>query len=309
MQTRRTGMLGGSLMLLGAFLVTAALLLQVWAVPKLVRVPLTIDVKNQLEGTGALGGESQPIRVTNYTKADADASDKDYIVWRDASCIVKGKGEDVPECVSADDPEGRLLDASEESYVSHRRTALGTDDPEYVKGEVQPRRGLVGKFPFDSEKKDYQMWDTLLEDTVPVTYEGEDDVDGLATYRYQISFEDKPAEIIADTQGFYSLERTYWVEPVTGAVIKVETHQIRKTEDGEPLIDINIAYTDKTVAKNVADGKKSRSQVMWIKRGIPITGYVVGGLLLALGALLLLARRRHPAAEADLRQPEVATSR
>lgn len=293
MQSSRTRWLAGAALLLGTFLVATAVLAQVYAVPKLVRVPLDVDVTNQLEGTGTLGGESHKIRVTNTTKADADASDEDYIVWVDGSCIVKGEGEDTPGCVSAEDPEGRLLDASEERYVSHRHTGLGTDDPKYVNGKVQAREGLVGKFPFGSEKKSYEIWDGMLEKPVTATYEGEEKLDGLQTYRYQILFEDEPAEVLPDTEGLYSLERHYWIEPVTGAVMKVTTHEVRSDEAGEVLVDIDIAYTDKTVAMNIADAKGNRLLLVLAQRIIPIVGYGVGGLLLLLGAAsLLLGRRR-----------------
>lgn len=291
MQANRGRLLIGGLVVLGTFLVTVAVLIQVYVIPQVVKVPLDIDVKNVLEGSATIQGEFHEIRATNYTKTDPERSDDDVVVWMDASCIVKGVGEDVPECVSSDDPEGRLLEVTEEQYASDRKSAYGVDDPKYVKGEVQARKGLVGKFPFDSEKTTYKLWDSMVGGTVDIEFDGEDEVDGLDLYKYRVQFEDLPAEITTDVMGLYSLDRTYWVEPVTGAVIDVETKQSRKLDDGTVVADIDLQYTDDTVATNVDDAKGSKLLIQLVTVWGRIIGWG-GGALALVAAALVYARTR-----------------
>jgi hypothetical protein len=292
MQANRGRLLVGGLVLLGTFLLTIAVLIQVYVIPQVVTTPLDIDVKNVLEGSATIQGEFHDIRATNYTKTDPGRSDDDVVVWMDATCIVKGVGEDVPGCVSSDDPEGRLLEVTEEEYASYRKSAYGIDDPKYVKGEVQPRKGLVGKFPFDSQKKTYPLWDSMVGDTVDVDFEGEDEIDGLDVYKYRVQFEDLPAEISTDIMGLYSLDRTYWVEPVTGSVVNVETKQSRKLDDGTIVADIDLQYTDETIATNVEDTKGSKLLI----RLVTVWGRIIGwgGGVLALAAAALVFYRNRP---------------
>lgn len=297
MQSSRTRWLAGAALLLGTFLVASAVLAQVYAEPKALKTPTGVDVKNVLEGTlttdGPDGPVTVPIRATNYTKADTVRSDDDVVVMRDGTCVMKLEDADVPECESYDEPDSRVLETDEVGYATDRRTAVGIDDPKYIKDDIEARPAvLLGKWPFNAEKKDYEVFDDLLKDSVTAAYDGEEDIDGLPTYRYRISVEDVPAEVSDGIQGLYTLDRTYWVEPATGAVIDVETHGIRTLENGDLLAENELAYTDETIARNVSDGKSNRLTVVLVQRWVPIIGYVVGGLLLVLGALLLLVRRR-----------------
>lgn len=298
MQSSRTRWIAGAALLLGTFLVATAVLAQVYAESRALKTPTSVDVKNVLEGTltteGPDGPVTVPIRATNYTKADTERSDDDVVVMRDGTCVMKLEGTDVPECESYDEPDSRVLETDEVGYATDRRTAVGVDDPKYVKDDIEARPSvLLGKWPFNAEKKDYEVFDDLLMDSVTAAYEGEEDIDGLPTYRYRISVEDVPAEVSDGIQGLYTLDRTYWVEPATGAVIDVETHGIRTLENGDLLAENELAYTDETIARNVSDGKSNRLTVLLVQRWAPIIGYGVGGLLLLLGAgSLLLGRRR-----------------
>lgn len=313
MPIRRARTLAAVALLLGTFLVVTAVLAQAYAVPKLLKTPTDVDVKNILEGTlttdGPDGPTTEEIRATNYTKADAELSDHEVVVMRDGTCIMKLEGDEVPECESYDEPQSRVLETDEVGYAADRRTAEGVDDPTFATGDISPRPPvLLGKWPFNSEKQDYQYYEDLLEAPVTAAYEGEEEIDGLPTYRYQVSFKDEPAEVTDGVQGLYSLERTFWIEPYTGAVIDVETHGLRTLENGDLLAENDLAYTDETVARNVEDGKSNRLLLVLAQRWVPIIGYAVGGLLLVVGALLLL-RRRPDDQESLTWEPEAAVTR
>ncbi|WP_109505414.1 porin PorA family protein [Nocardioides speluncae] len=295
MQSRRARTLAGAALLLGTFLVVTAVLAQVYAVPKLLKTPTDVDVKNILEGTlttdGPEGLTTQEIRATNYTKADTERSDDEVVVMRDGTCVMKLEGDEVPECEAYDEPDSRVLETDEVGYATDRLTAAGVDDPEYVRDDIEARPAvLLGKWPFNSKKKDYQYYEDLLEAPVTAAYEGEEDVDGLPTYRYQVSFEEEPAEVTDGIQGLYTLVRTFWVEPATGAVIDVETHGRRTLENGDLLAENKLSYTDETVAQNVSDGKGNRLKIVLAQTWVPIIGYGAGALLLLASALLLLRR-------------------
>lgn len=47
-----------------------------------------------------------------------------------------------------------------------------------------PHDGLSYRFPFDTEKKSYPMFDAIAQKPSDANYDGEDDVNGLSTYRF-----------------------------------------------------------------------------------------------------------------------------
>lgn len=63
------------------------------------------------------------------------------------------------------------------------------------------------------------------------------------------------AEILKDTQGTYETTQTLWVDPVTGSIIDQSGSQVLMLESGTTVLDIEVAYTDKTVQANVDDAK------------------------------------------------------
>ena len=171
---------------LGAFLLVVGLLATLWVPGQVKKTPLDVDSTTHLSGTAdklnpATGDlENIDVKATSWTKADSKRSDDDVVVFVNTTCLVIDEG-DVPDCVDADDPEARLVSASSDVFSTDRVTAEAVNG-KYLPAGAEEKEGLVNKFPFDAEKKDYDYWDGMLGAPVTAAYDGTEDLDGLETY-------------------------------------------------------------------------------------------------------------------------------
>lgn len=288
-------LIAGVLLGLGAFLLVAALTVVLWGADAVKKTPLDTDSVTNLSGvadklnpaTGEV--ETLNVKAASVTKADADLSDDDVVVFVNTVCLVIDEG-DVPQCVDADDD--RLVSASSDVFATDRRTAEAVNDPKYLPPSAEEKTGLVNKWPFDAQKKDYKYWDGMLGEAVDAAYDGTETIDGLATYRYHVLIEDAPAEVVTDIDGIYSQDKYLWIDPTTGAIIKQTQHEVRTLEDGSPLLDMELAFTDDQVSANAADAKDNGSTLGLLTSTVPLVGFIGGALALLAGAFLFLADRR-----------------
>ena len=290
---------GIGLTVLGGFLVTLAVLAQFWAPGRLEKTPLDIDSTTVLEGSGQLsngtGGTNEfPIRAFSVTRADSERSDDDVVVFQNSSCLVKDEGE-IDECVSASDPEERLLSASTDNFATDRRSAVSVDDPEYLPPSAEDKEGLINKWPFGAEKKTYQVWDGNANAAVDATYDRTQSVDGLETYVYKIVLSDVPMEVSDGNQGTYATDREIWVEPTTGAIVNQFEHQERLDSEGNPFLILDYGFTDGQVSSNAEVSGDNASKLKLVKSTVPLVGYLVGIPALLIGIGLQLLRRRSAA--------------
>lgn len=284
------------LVLVGAFLLVAGIGLRFYAADALKRTPLSVDDTTRLSGTAdklntATGEvDNLDVKVKVLTQSDDKVSTDDIIAFVTTTCVVIDEG-DVPDCVDEDDPQGRLVTASTDIFASDRRTALAVDDPELLPEGSVPHEGLTNKWPFDAEKKTYPFWDGVLGRAVDAVYDGTETIDGLETYAYKVTVEEEPAVVIADIDGVYSLDKVINIDPVTGSIIRQSQRDVRTLENGDPLIDMQIEYTDETVTTNVDDAKSSGSKLALIGTTLPIVAILLGLAGLGAGVWLLLRGR------------------
>ena len=118
--------------------------------------------------------ESQPQRVVALDPSYVDAA-----LLLDAELVGYAEYRQNPEDPFAD----YLGDVSEE-------TAEAVNDPQYVAPSAEEKTGLVNKWPFDAEKKDYLYWDSMLGEAVDATYDGTETIEGLETYKYHVLVEE-----------------------------------------------------------------------------------------------------------------------
>lgn len=291
---------GWVLLALGAFLVVVALTATIWAPGQVKRTPLDTDSTTRLAGSadklnpGTGEVESLDVKATSITKADSKRSDDDVVVFVNTLCLVIDEG-DVPDCVDADDPEGRLVSASTDVFATDRSTAEAVNG-EYLPAGAEEKEGLINKWPFDAEKKDYQYWDGILGAPVDAVYDSTETLDGLETYKYHVVVEEEPAEVVDGVQGVYSQDKFLWIDPVTGSIINQTQQELRTLEDGDVLLDLDIAFTEDQVAENVASAEDSGSTIELITRTVPLVGFIGGALALLAGAFLVFAGRRRETA-------------
>ena len=290
--------IAGLLLGLGSFLLVAALVVVVWGGDAVKKTPLDTDSVTNLSGVAdklnpATGDvENLDVRATSVTKADADLSDGDVIVFVNTVCLVVDEGE-VPSCV--DENDDRLVSASSDVFATDRRTAEAVNDAKYLPPSAEEKSGLINKWPFDAQKKDYTYWDGMLGEAVDATYDGSETIDGLATYKYHVLVEDAPAEVVEGIDGIYSQDKYLWIDPVTGAIIKQTQHEVRELEDGSTLLDMQLAFTDDQVAANAADAKDNGKLLGLLTSTLPLVGFIGGAIALLAGIFLFVAARRREA--------------
>ncbi|MDF1603143.1 DUF3068 domain-containing protein [Nocardioides sp. YIM 152315] len=277
------------LMFLGMFLVVIGVLAQVYAPDRLERTPLDVHNVTHLAGTAELSGESVPIRVTSTTVTDSEASDDDVVVWKNSSCVVKDQN-DVPDCVSSDDPDGRLISASEDEFATHRVTGLAVTGSAYVPDSMH--EGLINKWPFNAEKKTYPYWDDTTGSAQDAVFDRTEDLDGVEVYVYKMTIDATPAPITDDVDGIYSANTEFWVEPRTGDILNQIEDQTRTTTDGDPVLSIQAEFTDEQKQDSVESAKDNLASLDLLEKWVPIVGYVAGGICLIAGILLAAAGRR-----------------
>lgn len=285
---------------LGAFLLVTAIIAKVWAPGQVEKTPLDTDTTTHLAGTAdklnpATGEvETHDVRATSITKVDAEASDDDVVVFVSTTCLVidTPDGPDCGEEGTGENADPNVISISTEVFATDRHTGEAVDGEGYLPEGSEQFEGLVNKFPFGTEKKDYAFWDGLVGKTVPATYEGTEEIDGLETYKFSMVIDEESAVVTGDIEGFYSLEKTMWVEPKTGSIVKQEQHDVRTTEDGDTLLDLRVAFTEDQVDNNVGEGKDNAGLLTLLTSTVPLIGFIVGPILLLVGgALLVLARR------------------
>lgn len=318
---------------LGVFAVAAGLLLRLWAYPSLAKIPHNVDQLSVAHGDGITalvyvpnGDTATPeirtnlsltstTKVTGNLRAEEVKEDGDVTVWVEAAEVRTDDG-------------GLVVNASLRSLCLDRYTGEAVvpcenqfyedAEGERVKGErgtvLQP--GLNFKFPFQTEQRDYQWFDTTLKKTVPAKYVGEEEVKGLPTYKFVQTIEptrvnelDVPGFLVGQedvptvhAELYYQAVRTVWVEPNTGAVVQGKEdgkQELRANGSATAVFDGELAMTDETVTNYVSDANDNVSR-LWLMTGLPVILWIVGGALILLAiALLALGRRGKHSRSAD----------
>jgi hypothetical protein len=300
-------------------LLVTALLCRVWGYPQLAVAPIDQDSVTTLTASGAtvfdtasLSEVTTDLTISAKTVGDIDASEEagdDVRVWVSSSSTKDSDGK----------VRSRSIDrAAFDAYTSDSVNCCGeyTETEEGEPEEVE-HEGLVFKFPFQTEKKTYDFWDSTLRETVPIEYVGEEDVDGIPTYKFEQTIEptvtgtlEVPASLLGEpgeenlvAERTYSNVRTAWVEPVTGAVLNRNEKQLSTLRydgtDRVTLTEADVSYTQESI-EETADTVRTKAVLLRILNPIiPIGGLVVGLICLALGLLLVLRRGRSAPAKAS----------
>jgi len=277
---------------LGVFLLVAGILAVAWAPGVVKKTPLDVDTNTIYEGEAAkidpLTGDfdRKPVFAVQQTKADSDKSSDDHVLFIETSCLVFDTG-GATECVNGNDPD--LITAGIDIFATDRVTAMAVEDKN-LPPDAGPHEGLINKWPFDVEKKTYPYWDGTIGRTVDMKYDGSESIKGLDTYRFKATVTDEPIDVAEGVPGTYTNVVTVNVEPTTGAIVKGAQDQQRFLEDGTPALDVQIVWTDDTIADSVDDIKAQVSLLTLLLKVVPIVGFA-GGALCILGGILLLRRK------------------
>ncbi|NPC95321.1 DUF3068 domain-containing protein [Nocardioides sp. zg-DK7169] len=297
---------------LGVFLLVAAALLKFYAYPKLAVAPIDQDSETTLTAEGAVIFDTDPSMLTEImvdltavstTRGDVEASREasddqgtDVRVWADTQTI------------TSDDGEIRSQSRGRAAFDAHTGEAVdccgGFSETTEDERVAVKREGLVYKFPFGTEKETYDWWDGTAGTAVPAEFVEETDIDGLAVYKFEadlpaavVGTREVPASVVGERGNdnveadvVYANKRTFYVEPVTGAVIKrVEEQRSTLAIDGEEratTTEANLSYTDDQVAANVEEYESKASLLSMVNGLFPILGLILGLVLIVLGIVL-----------------------
>ena len=231
---RRT--VGLILLGLAAFLITAALLVLLWVPGQVKKTPLDVDTTTRLTGERDRASDRRR-RARQGPEPHRRRRGGLHLRRRRLRQLLlpdHGPRRHHPDCVDDTDPDKRLVTAGTDLFATDRVTALAVNDEKYVGVNAVPHEGLVNKFPFDVEQKTYPFWDGVVGRAVDATFQGEEDIDGLPTYKFHVVLADEPAEISEGISGTYSDDKTMWIDQGTGSIIDQTDKQIRKLDDGTP---------------------------------------------------------------------------
>lgn len=327
---------------LGAALLIAAVLLSTYTSGKIRKIPLNIDQTLQSNGTGtaldpaSLSGEKfivdKDVPLVSQQAITVETPANAQVVTFQVGTTVRRTDKQ---------QENGLLLAMVDTVTVNRSTGEAMSDQDHPGGSVQrprsiddekpptnvalPHDGLSYRFPFGTEKMSYPVFDPIAQRSFDANYDGEDDVNGLSTYRFTqnvgydadgklvepikyASLYDKnedgevtaraglwglpgdPYEPVTMTR-FYAAQRTFWVDPVSGTIVKAQEHanHYYARDPLKPemaLADYKVTSTEQTVEDQVAAARSERDRVALWSRILPISFGAAGLVALIGGALL-----------------------
>ncbi|WP_405672437.1 DUF3068 domain-containing protein [Streptomyces sp. NBC_01530] len=309
-----------SLVLLAFAVFFAALspMLRWYAFPRLAKIPAGQYQDMVLEAKGATlldYGTMKARKVSEVTivqtlKGNVEAAKeiertagRDVVVW-DGLSYVQG-------------PDGKMVSRIPERYIfdAHSQAPVHATG-EMVDGAPVKRDGIEFKWPFLTQKRDYEYFDAQTRTTNPIHYKGTQNFRGLEVYYFEqtipwtkVAFpRTMPVKGITPesvartgTTRWYTTVRRFWVEPVTGAPVYGEELHKEELRGGTLLggrdkvtafagdVKMREDYTGHTVDLV----KSNRTLVLLLTSYLPWGFLVLGVLLLSL-SLCLEARGRRP---------------
>jgi hypothetical protein len=309
-------------------------LLRWYVFPRMAKVPanqyqsMVLEAKNAtLLDYGTMKSRTVPkITIVQTLKGNVEAAKKieksagrDVVVW-DGLSYVQG-------------PDGKMVSRIPERYIfdAHSQEPVHATG-EMVDGDPVRRDGIEFKWPFLTEKRDYEYFDAQARVTTPIHYKGTQNFRGVKVYYFEqtIPWTKVPLPKIMPVQGitpesvaktgttrWYTTVRKFWVEPVTGAPVYGE--EIHKEElrggtllGGRDRVTVfagHVKMREDYIQSTVALVKHNRLLVLLLTSYLPCGFLILGAGLLSL-SLYLEARGRRPGAPAPAAavEPESVTA-
>ncbi|HEU5475406.1 MAG TPA: DUF3068 domain-containing protein [Actinophytocola sp.] len=326
---------------LGVFAVALGLLLRLYAYPQLAKVPLdpkTVSVATGNDVTALVIVTTADSTPSPEIRSGLNLTANRYVTGDLTQPEVTEGGTVVSwiEAVDLVDQDGNRVKATERQLCLDRHTneavepcnlryvkARTNEDFEAVREEDVPQPGGNFKFPFGTEKRTYAMYDLTVRAATDARFDGEEEVDGLATYRFvqdipatKVEERTVPGSLVGSTEPaikvdlYYNTRRTMWVEPVTGQIVRGQEAQHQELVEpgqqpgqGTVVFDGTLTFTDETVAQNVADATANKSK-LFLLTDLPIYLWIGGGVLIVLGLVLAIRANREPRRGVVHRSPE-----
>ncbi|MBP5866717.1 DUF3068 domain-containing protein [Streptomyces scabiei] len=324
---RRAGLI---LLALAVFFTALSPLTRWYAFPRLAKIPanqyqdMVLEAKDAtLLDYATMTARTVPkVTIVQTLKGDVEASeeiekhtDRDVVVW-DGLSYVQG-------------PDGEMVSRIPERYIFDAHT----QEPVHAKGESVDgdpvkREGLEFKWPFLTEKRDYEYFDAQARITAPIHYKGTQDFRGVEVYYFEqtvpwtrvpfprtMPVKGITRETVAQTgtTRWYTTVRKFWVEPVTGAPVYGEEIHKEELRGGTLLGDrekvtafaghvkMREDYIEHTV-----DLVTSQRRIVLLMTSYLPWGFLGLGIALLALSLWVESRGRRPGAAESSRPPAPA---
>ncbi|MFI7288038.1 DUF3068 domain-containing protein [Streptomyces anulatus] len=311
---RRAGLV---LLAFAVFFAALSPLLRWYAFPRLAKVPpsqyqevvLEASPATLLDYTTLKAGKVEKVTIVQTLKGNVEESEKiersagrDVVVW-DALSYIQG-------------PDGKMVSEIPERYIFDAHTQAPVNATgEMVDGDPVRREGIEYKWPFLTEKRDYEYFDAQSRTTAPIHYRGTRTFRGLEVYYFEqtipwtkvpmpkkMPIKGVTAEQIAQTgmTRWYTTKRMFWVDPVTGAPVNGEEIHREELRDAKKMgmsqdtvtaFSGHVKMREDYIADTVDLVKSQRVLVLLLTSYLPWGFLGLGIGLLAL-ALWLEARSR-----------------
>ncbi|GAA2077131.1 hypothetical protein GCM10009801_33030 [Streptomyces albiaxialis] len=320
-----------SLVLLAFAVFFAALspLIRWYAFPRLAKIPpsqyqaMVLEAKNAtLLDYATMKSKKVPkVSIVQTLKGNVEAAEKvkdstgrDVVVWDTLSYVA--------------DPKGKLVSSIPERYVfdAHTQEPVHAGG-EHVDGDKVRREGIEYKWPFLTEKRDYEYYDFQARTSAPIHYKGTRTVKGLETYYFEQTIPWTKVKVpkklplgatpkVVEQMGlerWYSTKRMFWVEPTTGAPVdgqEIHKEQMRWTDKPEkkPLTAFagHVKMRPDFQNESVDLIKSQRQLILLMTAYLPWGFAGLAAVLLALSLTLEYRARRpgDPAPDGDREAPE-----
>jgi Porin PorA len=304
---------------LGVFFIVLAVMLRFYLPGVAVKAPLNEYTKSTLQGTDVSYFSAAQLeeltgvtmRATNTVEGDvaaAKAAGASHVaVWRSFTAV-----EDVTNRQPFSyDSQMLAFDRSNGLLLNCCGNFIGSDHNLHLSGQ-----GYL--WPFSAGQHSYQVYETTLKKPVVARFVGTGDTDGTSTYRYaihvpptQIGTQTLPAALLGlpgtevTLAEFYAVDKTYWVDPVTGAPLQVtETERLTLRDSSGAtqlvLFDGTLSSTPASVRDAVGLDGSYLLKIHLLEIILPIIGLVAGIILIVVG--LVLSRTRPDDESGDFEQ-------
>ncbi len=290
----------------GVFFLALAPMTRTWLSSSLMKTPLDYYSETVLTAEGATYFniedvelvENANLEANSTLRADVASSTDETVVWDQFTWLR-----------DADTDFGITSTSRRAGHDRVTGEAVDCCDA-MINDEAVAQNGQAWKFPFFTEQRDYDFFETTVQENVPMKFQGTEEIKGVESYKFVQEVEDEVVgertlpRSVAGLEGdgdvtgdeVFSITRTYWVEPVTGSPLKIGENQNRVVVvDGEEvltILDADLVSNDESIQNAVDKADQGRTMLPLLHTTLPIVSLVVGVGFIGIAVILLLTGRR-----------------
>lgn len=307
---------------LGAFLLVLGLLMRFYLPGQVIKYPLNYYSVSTLTGNNMtyfsqkdltdLGGVS--MQATTTVEGDVAAGSSSTAVWQEFTAL-KDTSNNLP-----------VQYTSQRSAFDRRTGVLVNCCGARIGSNTKVRQSGQGfTWPFGTQKRTYQVFDTTMLRPEPFRYEGSTSVDGITAYKFvehvsnqQFGSQTLPGALVGINQASVTLPQyltatnTYLVDPVTGAPLSVTENDTVTLKDSTGatrlvLLQGTLSVTPQSVQDAVSTVNSAHTKIALVQDIGPVVGVILGIILLVVGIALLVNTPDEEEYTYEDEEPETST--